>query len=400
MEADICYFAATDRENALATTAGHRYRALDGLRGVAALFVVFYHAPWTTHFSGMRMVGNAYLAVDFFFILSGFVIAANYADRIVDGASARAFMLTRFFRLYPLHFAVLMVLVAQEAIKLAAQGALVSDVAPFTGPNSISLLIENLCMAQGLGLENRLGWNPPSWSVGAEFVAYFLFALLAIGGALRSRGFVLALAALAFVSYFAIAATQNTLDATYGLGLLRCLAGFSLGVAIQFFSPAAGSGDARPARMVAVALILCLGTLAFAQGAVIFAAIPLFVALVATLQFDQGLAARLLSTRPAQFLGRVSYSIYMIHVPLLAMAAIFLKRALHVPSHFDGRRQIIELSSPWIGDLAFALVLVAVLALSWAAFTWIEEPSRLFGRRLAARPASAPEAPLVPRQTI
>jgi peptidoglycan/LPS O-acetylase OafA/YrhL len=70
-------------------TVQHRYRALDGLWGIAALFVVFYHAPWLTHFSDARMVKNAYLPVDFFFfVLSGFVIATNYARRIVDLESA------------------------------------------------------------------------------------------------------------------------------------------------------------------------------------------------------------------------------------------------------------------------------------------------------------------------
>ena len=141
----------------MSQTVQYRYRALDGLRGIAALFVVFYHAPWPTHFSDARMVKNAYLSVDFFFILSGFVIATNYARRIVDLESARVFMTTRFFRLYPLHFSILMALLVLESIKFAAQGVVGSTVPPFTGPNSLGLLIENLLMAQGLGLENRLG---------------------------------------------------------------------------------------------------------------------------------------------------------------------------------------------------------------------------------------------------
>ena len=310
---------------------GLRCRALDGLRGVAALFVVFYHIPWTTHVSGALMVRNAYLWVDFFFILSGFVIAANYARGITDGLACRAFLVMRFFRLYPLHVAVLAALVALEAIKLAAQGVIVSDVVPFTGPNSPRLLVENLFMLQGLGLEHRLGWNPPGWSIGAEFVAYVLFGLLAMVGALRRKRFIVVLAALALTTDFTIAAVEKTLDATYALGLLRCLAGFSLGVAIEFFS-ARADGARRAARWSSAVLLLVFGVLACVQGAATFVVIPLFVAVVATMQFDRGLVARLLTTRPAQFLGRASYSIYMIHAPLLAIATIVLKRALHLPT--------------------------------------------------------------------
>jgi peptidoglycan/LPS O-acetylase OafA/YrhL len=94
----------------------------------------------------------------------------------------------------------------------------------------------------------------------------------------------------------------------------------------------------------------------------------------------------------------VSYSIYLIHVPLLTMATIVLKRALHVPSHFDGRRQALELSSPWIGDLAFAAVLAAVLLSSWAAFSFIEEPARLYGRRLIAASPKKAEAGFAQRE--
>lgn len=184
----------------MSSTNQRRYRALDGLRGIAALCVIFYHALWNTHLSGLRIVSNAYLAVDFFFILSGFVIAANYSGKIADFASARAFMILRFFRLYPLHLAVLAGLFAVEVLKFSLRGAFVSDVAPFTGPNSPRLLIENLLMAQGLGPESQLGWNSPSWSIGAEFVAYLLFAAAAIAGLARRREIVAALAGLALAA--------------------------------------------------------------------------------------------------------------------------------------------------------------------------------------------------------
>lgn len=357
-----------------------RYLALDGLRGVAALAVVFYHAPWLTHFLDLRLARNAYLAVDFFFILSGFVIAANYANRIGDGGDLRAFLTKRFFRLYPLHAAVLAGLVALEVVKWAAQGGNASEVAPFTGPNSPSLLVENLLMLQGLGLEGRLGWNPPAWSIGAEYVAYLLFGWAALSGAVRRGPKILAACAAALAAYPAMSIASGTLDVTFALGLVRCVAGFSLGVGVWLYSPAAWRGAAIVAALASLAAFLVL---AFVAGAGVALVIPLFVALVASLQYDRGAVAALLSSRPAQFLGRVSYSIYLTHMPILYVFTIVLKRVAHVPFHAGPHGQMLEIGSPWIGDLLFALAIAAVLGASWLTYTFVEEPGRRFGARVA-----------------
>ncbi len=372
--------------------ASKRYVALDGLRGVAALAVVFYHAPWLTHFSELGIARNAYLAVDFFFILSGFVIAANYAQTIRDGTEARVFLIKRFFRLYPLHAAILLALVGLEIVKWAAQGKSASDVAPFTGPNSVSLLVENLLMLQGLGLEGRLGWNPPAWSVGAECVAYLFFAWAALRGLVRRGKSALAVFGVSLAVYLLIAIAKNTLDVTFVLGLLRCLAGFSIGVTIWLYSPADWP---RAPFAAGVAALLALAVMACIGGGATVVIIPLFIALTATLQYDRGALANALSTRAAQFLGRISYSIYLTHMPILYVFTIVLKRVAHIPLHAGAHGQILDIGAPWIGDLLFAGVIVAVLATSWATYSLIEEPGRRLGTRLAGylskRPSSARE---------
>ncbi len=360
--------------------ASHRYIALDGLRGVAALSVVFYHAPWTTHFSDIGLARNAYLSVDFFFILSGFVIAANYARRINDAGALRSFLTKRFFRLYPLHVAILLALVGLEAVKWAAQGGGASEVAPFTGPNSPSLLLENLLMLQGVGLEGRLGWNPPAWSIGAECVAYLLFGLAVLAGEVRKGWKVVALCAGSLAAYLSIASAMGTLDVTFTLGLVRCLAGFSLGVAVWLYSPVNWT-IAAPVAMVAGALAVLIE--ATVAGAGIVAVIPLFVALVAALQYDRGVVANVLSTRSAQFLGRVSYSIYLTHMPILYVFTIALKRLAHVPFRSGPHGQMLDIASPWVGDLLFAGVIVVVLAASSLTYALVEEPGRRFGLRVA-----------------
>lgn len=361
-----------------------RYLALDGLRGVAALAVVFYHAPWATHFSDLQIVRNAYLAVDFFFILSGFVIAANYARGIADRHDLRVFLSKRFFRLYPLHVAILGWLVALECLKWAVQSRAVSEVAPFTGPNSLSLLAANLLMLQGLGLEGRLGWNPPAWTVGAECVAYVIFAVMALAGRVRRGRAATAVCAVSLAAYLLIAMTENTLDVTFLPGLLRCLAGFSMGVVLWLYSP---PGWPHAPALAAAAALLALAVMAFVAGSAIVLIIPLFILLAATLQYDRGALAAFLSSRAVQYLGRVSYSIYLTHMPVLYFFTIVLKRVVHVPFHVSAYGQVLDIGAPWIGDLLFAGVIVTVLATSRFTYMYIEEPGRRLGARIALSPA-------------
>src|SRR5262249_45566496 len=131
---------------------GGRMSTLDGLRGLAALLVVFFHIGWPNHLTDNNFVRNGYLAVDLFFILSGFVIFKIYAESIRSVGDFRSFICLRFFRVYPLHFATLGFLVGVELLKLLLQGVLStpSEQRPFAGNNSIPALVANIFLVQGL----------------------------------------------------------------------------------------------------------------------------------------------------------------------------------------------------------------------------------------------------------
>src|SRR5258708_27828356 len=94
-----------------------RFQALDGWRGIAALLVALYHSPFYGHLYGVPLVRNAYLFVDLFFVLSGFVISHAYADRLADGKSVLVFLIRRFGRLWPLHTAVLAAFIRIELLQ-------------------------------------------------------------------------------------------------------------------------------------------------------------------------------------------------------------------------------------------------------------------------------------------
>src|SRR5438552_16908910 len=85
----------------------NRFLVLDSWRGIAACLVALFHLDAYCHLYGVPFLRNSWLLVDFFFVLSCFVIAANYQQRLCDGFGVGRFLFLRLGRLYPLHSAML-----------------------------------------------------------------------------------------------------------------------------------------------------------------------------------------------------------------------------------------------------------------------------------------------------
>ena len=131
--------------------------------------VALYHFPATGWIETNSIINNSRMFVDFFFVLSGFVIAANYTNRLETPEQARKFMWLRIGRLYPLHVAILLAFVGYEVVKLAFG----QDDA-FLFPNDTASLAQNALLIHGLGTTSELTWNWPSWSISTEMAAYLL----------------------------------------------------------------------------------------------------------------------------------------------------------------------------------------------------------------------------------
>jgi peptidoglycan/LPS O-acetylase OafA/YrhL len=347
------------------------------------------HVAWPNHITANTFVQNGYIAVDLFFILSGLVISSNYSERIATPGDARRFVCLRFFRLYPLHIAVLAAFFVLECSKLIAQyglGMRQGGQAPFTNDTSLGALIANIFLIQGFPILDGPGWNGPSWSISCEFFAYLVFSVTVLTGLVRHNMFFKVGTLLAAVSYAAIALTRDTLNVV-DLGVVRCLAGFFCGMLIHQFAGRRSLGRAGlfiPGLDIALVMAVVL-IMSLTSGPLIVAVIPLAVLTVARLQSDQGPVARLLNTKPAQFLGRISYSIYMVHEFIVVCTLIILKRAFDVPLEvYSIRKEPIAAINPWLGDLLVGGLLVAVITSAALTYAFVEEPGRLFGRRLVA----------------
>ena len=150
---------------------------LDSLRGLAAISVAFFHFKGSGFFSNV-FFQNSWLMVDFFFVLSGFVIAFSYSSKLSSIKQIIFFQKKRFLRLYPLHLLTLLIFLGFEVIKLLFELNFndTTNNKSFIN-NNASAFFANVLLIHNWIIPN-LTFNYPSWSISAEFYIYALFALL------------------------------------------------------------------------------------------------------------------------------------------------------------------------------------------------------------------------------
>jgi peptidoglycan/LPS O-acetylase OafA/YrhL len=296
--------------------------SLTPLRGIAALWVVLFHFCWRfpaihpDRYTGA--VYKGYLAVDLFFVLSGFVITHVYKEsfaRRVTAGRYRDFLKARVARIYPLHLAMLLVFVGTAIVERAATYAIKGSVEPIplVGEQSLSGLLANLLMLQGLWAR-ELSWNDPAWSISLEFLAYLLFPLLfpflwRAGPIAKTALAALLLAVLGWLAY-RTDDNFNQWNGTYAI--LRCLPEFLAGSLLYSGYQSGFFASVLAADAALLLIILLLGVLLHI-AAPDLGIIVLFPLLILAAVRNRGQLARLLNSAPFRWLGNVSYSLYLLH---------------------------------------------------------------------------------------
>ena len=366
--------------------------------------VAVHHTKAFSHFYPMALIRNDYLLLDFFFVLSGFVISANYQSRLLAGFGIGRFILLRVGRLYPLHLFMLLCFVMFELSKVAASHLGVQHDHPaFSAPGMDLLsLLSNVLLLHGLGFHDHLTWNAPSWSISTEFYTYVLFAMAVVCLRRKIWGGLLLIAILGPIFLFLF--SPSYMDATYHWGFLRCVLGFAVGVMTFGFFQQFTKPDSRTLMLwiqvrsgwlphamefLLVAAVLVWMTV-WGAGPWSIAAPFVFAPVVLLFADQAGFVSGLLQRRWPLFLGAISYSIYMTHAFLLAIVETFLRLLERATgSHFftlavntDGSEAVRFLGTTlWFGDLAYLIVLVLVVAVSTMTYRFVERPARDWCRR-------------------
>lgn len=339
-----------------------RYLTLDSLRGICALAVALFHYPVISDVSADSFVRNAYLFVDFFFVLSGFVIAKAYEGRLAAPGAKTSFLIKRFGRVWPLHVVMLGLFVSVSVVK----GELGAD-----ARHSVPAIFSNLALIHSLGIHKELSWNAPSWSISVEAFLYVAFMFLArVPGRVWVYGG-LVLASMAVLLWFA----PSGMESTYDYGVFRGIAGFFTGGIVARLRPRPLHSLGELAVVVAVVAFLMFG-----QAQILA---PLIFG-VAVLVFAEGSGAvsRLAKLPPFLKLGEWSYSIYMVHTAVAAVMWV-VEKPLNL-THKRGASELIA-SDPLYANLLAIPYLLAVVGVSAVTYTVIEAPARAVFGQWAAR---------------
>lgn len=355
------------------TAAAHhpaKLSTLTGLRGIAALAVLFYHIRSAmTGFvpaDGIALLAQGYLAVDLFFVLSGFVLWWNYGPAFAEQGlrAAPSFIVRRFARIFPLHLAILTAMVG-FALALMISGRDPGDHYSFVQLPAHYLLLQNW------GLIADLAWNDPAWSISTEWAAYLLLALTGGWAARLPSGrwsfplFTVALA-VALGAWFAATGRAGIGDDIPATGLLRCLVQFALGVALcqWWMRQRAKANGARIIGATAAGLAL-IALLILAADLPQPAAVPLAMVALVTLALQASVSARpALSGRVATWLGDISYAVYLSHFFLWILFKLFF---------------VDDLSA--VGPLSIAAFIAATLLISHLLHKGLEVPARRIAQR-------------------
>lgn len=362
-----------------ALTYPQELKPLTSLRFIAALWVLLYH--FKDHLGlGMGqfgLVADGYLGVDLFFTLSGFILAHVYLTSLEGGRFGYGgFLKNRIARVYPMHLAAL------GAMLVLFAGASILGVGE-SNPDAFRLsdLPAHLLMVHAWGTTPTVGWNFPSWSISAEWLAYLLFPLVA-GVVLEAKrwsgAFAVGAIALCLFSFWALdnlsavfpGVGQNFSQMTAQIGALRILPSFLLGVALYAFGRehAAPKSWAWPIVAVSAGWVVAVTTLGWWEGLTWFGLAGLLYGLAETSR--HGVDAPM-SGRVFVFLGAASYALYMIHLPIDIVWFHALERF--------GVTETSDLA-PRVG--AMIGVFVVCIAASMVAYVVIEEPARKWIRKL------------------
>jgi peptidoglycan/LPS O-acetylase OafA/YrhL len=374
-----------------------RFTVLDSWRGVCAMIVVVYHFTAKSHLLFLPFFRNGWIFVDFFFVLSGFVITHAYQHHLKSPNELLAFAIRRFGRIWPLHAAMLVPFLLTESLKLllTAKG-FSADRAPFTGEMSIPGLVANIFLVQSMGVLTYPSWNIPSWSISVEYWTYIVFAIavFATARAERPRFWnALLLTVIIAFSFIVMIVYAKTLHTNLTFGIFRCLLGFIGGhFAYQLWRRLSGLRGSTTIELLAVLLVL-LFVIYLANGLFSFLAPVVFGGAVIVFAHERGALSHLMRTRFFAMLGKLSYSIYMTHWFLhdafrkvLNVAEQKTGIAFNAPMQPTVARGLVTTKmavwgGPFFADLLLVLFLALVIGVSAVTFRFIEKPGqRIFGR--------------------
>lgn len=327
-----------------------RFRAVDTFRGMAAIMVILFHLQHLNLLAGNRFIAQSDIFVDFFFVLSGFVMTHSNYKKITDLISIKPFVIKRFKRLYPLHLFTLLLILLFEVVRFCVDRYITPlSNHVFAEDKNLPSFVANLTLTQALGLFDHVTWNGPSWSISVEFYTYIAWAISLV--VFRKNLWILCGLGFSLIAWF-IVQHHGSIIYTYDYGIVRCLYSFLIGMLtyrLRSSLPAGFSGRWASYAEVVLLLVTLVAVQSFTHP---FSwLMPLLFALVILVfSGENGLYSHFLASERLSFLGNLSYSYYLNHALVLNVMDLALFK-------------IAKLPHSTLGELVYVLVCLSCIHL-------------------------------------
>jgi len=331
------------------------------MRGIASLGVVLFHLEASLALENKTdqftmFVKNSFVLVDLFFILSGFILSMAYSHYLtshVNKKDIKLFYISRFARVYPLHIATL---VFMMILVLYSSG--------FSGVLGMATdIIQNIFLIHAWGLADQYVFNFPSWSISVEMFAYLMFPIFSI----YWRAMLPTYLVVIFLALFYAALYYNfgTIHVDEKFNLLRGIPSFLLGMVVYQYRNTVTSMSYLLLTIIQIlSIFFILYIMHFNLN--LFLLIPLFALLVLSTWEDRGLISKLLMPRWLVVLGDLSFTIYMLHIPIRNTMYYLLP---HLPVNM----------SDILGQWTFVItVLILTIITSFFVYHLYEMPARKY----------------------
>lgn len=369
---------------------------LTPLRGIAALLTVIFHFDLVIGVFGGKLldgaqsslIGRMYLMVDFFFVLSGFILCYVYSEDFKDSVTPqnfKKFTIARFARVYPLHLFSLLL----TTLLLYLLYQWVAEVTPLVDTeNSTFSFITNLFLLHSMNFHQWFTFTHASWSISVEWWMYMLFPFLVSPFLRLPKAGRLIIVAMCIMGYLIIGfilvplttvpdslsflrpkgTPPFSLNVSYQFGIFRCLFGFVMGMMVYLAYKDNWAKKIFSSGYLFIILVASLFVCMHFAVPDIYSVLFFPFILLSAAYGSRNMNA-ILESKPLQRLGDWSFSIYLMHQPFLYQAAVLFqnsrKTGIEIPP--------VSMLMAWLICIAFV---VFILLISFLSYRFIEVPAR------------------------
>jgi len=331
---------------------------LESLRGISAVMIVMLHFKNDSIWHKNYLILNSEVFVDFFFVLSGFVLSLGYKDNIYSLNNFFLFVKKRFLRIYPLHILTLFFFVIYNIVKIFLINKLNLNATHDT--YTFFDFIKNIFLIHGI---SGASYNLPSWSISVEFICYLIFGLLVF-----KKLFLKLLFPIVIFSFIIIYFQITDLMSKEYMNLSRCLFCFFLGC-LSFCYKEFLIRKNYSSIIFIISSLIALLLVSFHKN-FIFLIVPFFFSIMIISAYSletKSTLFNLLTLKPLIFLGKISYGIYMIHFAI----TIPMRHLLHYYFNYEIENGFLILGNVQ-GFLFYFLIFFICIGLSYLSNKYFE----------------------------